>query len=225
MLNIERHKQVLSKLLIDLARQKTVSAQLGFKGGTALYFFYDLDRFSVDLDFDWLGDENFDLSSLDSIVEKNLTVLEKRKKYFTWLWIGSYEKGFQRVKVEINTRKYPNQYEARDFRGYSIRVMKPEYMLAHKLCAILDRKNLQNRDLYDAWFMFNKGFSSNEEIVELRTGKKLKAYLNDLLEFVNALPNGYDVLNGLGEVVDERKKNWIKNNMLDELKAQIASRA
>lgn len=224
MLNVEKHKQILIKLLIDLAREKSAAALLGFKGGTALYFFHGLDRFSVDLDFDWLGGEQVDVETIDAVIKKHLAVLEQRRKRFTWLWIGSYEKGFQRVKVEINARKYPNRYETLDFRGYSVKVMSPGDMLAHKLCAALDRKTLQNRDLYDVWFMFEKNFPVNEEIIELRTGKKLRFYLADLLTTINGLPPTYDFLNGLGEVVDERKKSWIKNKLREELKAQLAAR-
>lgn len=225
MLNIDKHKQVLSKLLIDLARQKSLSSRLGFKGGTALFFFYALDRFSIDLDFDWIGDdEDFDISLIDSVVEKNLKILDKQRKRYTLFWLGSYEKGLQIIKVEINLRKFPNQYEIKDFRGYSTWVMKAEYMLAHKLCAVLDRKSLQNRDLYDVWFMLEKDFSINKEIVKLRTGKDLKIYLGDLLKLANGLPDDYDILNGLGEVLDGNKKIWVKNNLLDDLRAQLASR-
>ena len=47
-------------------------------------------------------------------------------------------------------------------------------MFAHKLCAITDRQKLQNRDLYDAHFMFSQNFEINEEIIKLRTKKLSK---------------------------------------------------
>ncbi|MCQ3945002.1 MAG: hypothetical protein DPW11_04490, partial [bacterium] len=56
MLNIDTHKQQLSKLLISLISDKSLATKLGFKGGTALYFFEDLPRFSTDLDFDLIGE-------------------------------------------------------------------------------------------------------------------------------------------------------------------------
>lgn len=225
MLNTDKHKQVLSKILIDLVRQKSLASKLGFKGGTSLFFFYDLDRFSTDLDFDLVTDiKDLDISLIDGAVKKSLDILDKRKKRYTLFWLGSYEKGLQKVKVEINLRKFPNEYEVKDFRGYSVLVMKPEFMFAHKLCAVLDRKNLQNRDLYDVWFMFEKNFSINKDIIKLRLGKSLKEHLVDLLKLVDGLPQDYDVLSGLGEVLSKSKKDWVKNKLLIELRAQLASR-
>ncbi|MBU1200129.1 nucleotidyl transferase AbiEii/AbiGii toxin family protein [Patescibacteria group bacterium] len=225
MLNIDKHKQVLSKILIDLVRQKSLVSKLGFKGGTSLFFFYGLDRFSTDLDFDLITDiKDLDISLIDGAVNKSLDILDKRKKRYTLFWLGSYEKGLQKVKVEINLRKFPNEYEVKDFRGYSVLVMKPEFMFAHKLCAVLDRKNLQNRDLYDIWFMFEKNFSINKDIIKLRLGKGLKEYLGDLLKLVDSLSKDYDILSGLGEVLSKSKKDWVKSKLLIELRAQLASR-
>ncbi len=225
MLNVDKHKQILNKILIDLIRKKSIVSKLGFKGGTALFFFYDLDRFSTDLDFDLINDsKDLDISVMDDILRKNLKIEDSRRKRYTLFWLGSYVKGLRKVKIEVNLRKYPNEYEIKDFRGYSMLVMKSEYMFAHKLCAVLDRKNLQNRDLYDVWFMFKQKFSINEKIIKLRTGKSVKKYLGDLLKLVVDLPQDYDVLNGLGEVLGDRKKNWVKDKLLSELRAELASR-
>lgn len=46
------HKRYLSLLLTELA--KAFSEKIAFKGGTCAYFFYNLPRFSFDLDFDML---------------------------------------------------------------------------------------------------------------------------------------------------------------------------
>ncbi|MEA3355079.1 MAG: nucleotidyl transferase AbiEii/AbiGii toxin family protein [Patescibacteria group bacterium] len=225
MLNIDKHKQVLSKILIDLARQKSLVSKLGFKGGTALFLFYGLDRFSTDLDFDLIDSVDIlNIGLIDEVIKKSLNILDEKEKRHTLFWIGSYEKGLQKVKIEVNLREFPNEYEIKDFRGYSVLVMKPEYMFAHKLCAVLDRKNLQNRDLYDVWFMFENSFPINEDIIKLRTGKKLKKYFKDLLKSINSLSENYDILAGLGEVLSKSKKDWVKNKLLIELKAQLASR-
>lgn len=225
MLNIEKHKQILSKILIEIFQEKSLAGKLGFKGGTALYLFYDLNRFSTDLDFDLIGvGSEKDIKLIESIVARNLTIVDSKTKRFTWFWLGSYERGEVKVKIEVNTRVYPNKYEVMDFHGYSTRVLKREYMAAHKFCAVLDRKKLQNRDLYDMWFMLTHDFSINEGIIQERMGKKLKPYLAEVLKMIRALPKNYDVLNGLGEVMDNRKKDWVKGRLLEELEIQLASR-
>lgn len=50
-------------MTLDTSIHKNIMLQiLGFKGGTAAYIFYDLNRFSTDLDFDLtkrLGESEF----------------------------------------------------------------------------------------------------------------------------------------------------------------------
>ena len=53
-LSVAPHKNVLIRILKDIFTDPTIGPVLGFKGGTAAYLFYGLDRFSVDLDFDLL---------------------------------------------------------------------------------------------------------------------------------------------------------------------------
>ncbi|MBP9703084.1 nucleotidyl transferase AbiEii/AbiGii toxin family protein [Candidatus Woesebacteria bacterium] len=225
MLNIDVHKQQLSKLLLSIISDKELGAVLGFKGGTALYFFEDLPRFSTDLDFDLLGEPSFDIEQkIRELVADNINILDEKTKRFTWFWLGSYGKGETKIKVEVNTRKYPNTYEVRSFRGYSMKVMVKEDMVAHKLCAILDRRKMQNRDLYDAWFMLSKGWGVNENIVELRTNTTLKKYWNELLEMLRSLPEKYDILSGLGEVMSDSQKDWVKAKLRQSLEIEIASR-
>lgn len=226
MLNIERHKLIMTKILLGLVSNKRLSARLGFKGGTALYLFDGLDRFSTDLDFDLVGEGGEEeIGLIDTIVRESLEITDKKTKRFTWYWQGSYARGMSRVKVEVNTRQYPNEYERKDYRGYSMLVMKREFMLAHKLCAVLDRKKLQNRDLYDVWWMLKQDFEVAEGIVELRMGMKIKKYWGKLLKTVRDLPVNYDILNGLGEVMSQSKKDWVKAKLVSALELELASRA
>jgi len=51
MIDIQTHRLFMIKILKDIYSNFELSSLLGFKGGTALYLFYELPRFSVDLDF------------------------------------------------------------------------------------------------------------------------------------------------------------------------------
>jgi predicted nucleotidyltransferase component of viral defense system len=226
MLDQSKHKQVMTKILLDLMSEKKIAALLGFKGGTALYLFYGLDRFSTDLDFDLIGvGSEAEIELINAILLNHLDDIDQKVKRFTWYWMGSYQKGEHKIKFEVNTRQYPNEYEQKDFRGYSIRVMKPAYMAAHKLCAVLDRPHLQNRDLYDTWWLLKNEFPIKAEIVKLRMGKSLQEYWGDLLKTVTEIPANYDILSGLGEIMDSPKKDWVKAKLLKELRLELASRA
>jgi len=60
MLDINRHRFYLVQILKDVYSDIELANYMGFKGGSALMFFYDLPRFSVDLDFNLLDNEKQD---------------------------------------------------------------------------------------------------------------------------------------------------------------------
>lgn len=216
MLDKTRHEQILKNILRDVYTTTDLEAKFAFKGGTCMYMFYGLDRFSVDLDFN-LTAEDFDDRLITDTLSKYLTINDQKNKHFTWLWIGSYEKGKQKIKVEINKRNYPDKYINKDFYGITIPTMSPECMFAHKLCAISDRKKLQNRDLYDAHFMFTKQFDIDEEIIKIRTGRTLKEYFTYLIDFIEKRVKPNMILEGLGELISEKQKDYVKATLIGDL--------
>jgi predicted nucleotidyltransferase component of viral defense system len=223
MLNIEEHKKQLITLFLNILDDRNLSTTLGFKGGTALYLFYDLDRFSTDLDFNMIED-SLDPKEMTLEIEKSLRLIEYREKRFTHFWLCSYQKGQHKIKVEVNKREFSNDsYTIKDFRGYSCRVLDKGSMFAHKLCAITERKVLQNRDLYDSWFMFSNDFPINEKIIEERLDKSVSEYCEDIIELIDTLPDRYNILNGLGSVLSKSKREWVKRDLLKELRKYLVS--
>ena len=81
-LDISVHKSILLQILKDIYSDADISPYLGFKGGTAAYIFFDLDRFSVDLDFDLLDEakEEQVFSRIEQIVKNYGQIKEARKK-------------------------------------------------------------------------------------------------------------------------------------------------
>ncbi len=219
MLNKQLHEKYLKTIYQSILENHVLNDQLALKGGTCLYFFYDLPRFSVDLDFN-LVSENLDAKQLSEILEHFLEIEDHYEKHFTWFWLGSYEKGQRKIKIEINKRKYPDEYEVKSFYGASAKTLAPADLFAHKLCAITDRKELANRDLYDAWFMFEKRFEIDEKIIELRTGKSYMKYLEDLITLVRDMDK-INILEGLGELLDEKQKQWAKEHLANDLLFQL----
>lgn len=223
MLDIAKHEIILKQILKDIFKHNTLQGQLAFKGGTCLYIFHELNRFSTDLDFN-LKSESLDFDEISIIAEKYLNIEDFRSKRNTWFWLGSYEKGLQKIKIEVSKKDFPDEYTVEDFLGISIPTLKPEFMFAHKLCAITDRRKLQNRDLFDSWFMFDKQWEPNGEIINIRTEKSNVEYYEDLITFIKDNVNRKKILDGLGEVLDEKLKVWVKNNLIDELLFQLEVR-
>ena len=223
MLDREHHEILLKKILADIYQDKNLGASIAFKGGTCLYLFYNLDRFSTDLDFNVIADK-LNEKAMTLILNRHLNINQAISKRNTWFWIGSFEKGKQKIKVEISKRNYPDKYINQNFYGLTVPILSKDCMFAHKLCALTDRKKLQNRDVYDALFMFQNGFEVNEEIIEIRTSKSSKEYFKDLVTFLkkNVKPNL--ILDGLGEVLNEKQKSWVKSNLFEKLLFELEIR-
>jgi hypothetical protein len=201
---------------------------LGFKGGTAAYLFYGLDRYSVDLDIDILDEskEDYIFEQVLKIVRKYGEVKESRKKRYNLIFLLSYEnkeKKAQNVKIEINRRQFGSKYDVRAFNGVSMLVMIKEDMFAHKLVAMHERLGETNRDIFDVWFFSKNNWEINKEIVEKRTGMTYKKFLELCIEELEDMDNN-DILKGLGEFVTEKQKAWIKSKLKLETIIQLKLR-
>ncbi len=223
MLDASQHEYYLKKILRDILGDVELSSQLAFKGGTCLYLFYGLNRFSVDLDFNFVSNQDFKVEKMNQILTKYLDVKNGRFKegQSGWLWEASYKKGERQMQIDINRRVYPDKYEIKQFYGLSIKTLDSGSLFAHKLCAILDRKRFQNRDLFDAWFMFDNNFEINDEVIRFRTNKLTKEYLLELVEYIKNDVKKSSILHGIGELVNEKQKDWVKTKLVIELLAQI----
>ncbi len=216
MLDRQNHERLLKSILRDIYTSNELEANLAFKGGTCLYMFYGLDRFSVDLDFNLISPV-FNSQKVTDILSKYLVIDDYKNKYATWVWVGSYEKGRQKIKVEISKREYPDTYILTDYYGLTIQTLSPSDMFAHKLCAITDRTKLQARDIYDAHFMFNKQWDINEVIIKARTGKSIKEYFPYLITYIQNNVTQNSILDGLGELLSDSQKDHVKSTLLRDI--------
>lgn len=217
MFDINKHKFYMLQILRDIYRNPVLSAVLGFKGGTACMFFYGLPRFSTDLDFNLLDvdKEKQVYEEIRKIVLKYGKIHDEAMKFYGPLIVLDYGAGERKLKIEISKRNFEDSYSVRNLLGIDIRVMDSANMLSHKLCALLDRTELTNRDIFDSWFLMEKRTPIVRRIVEERMGMKLENYLEKCVETLSSLtPNG--LLNGLGELMDEEWKKFVRSRLLPE---------
>ncbi len=217
MLDKAIHKNILIKILKDIYANNSLGSLLGFKGGTAAHLFYNLNRFSVDLDFDLLDatKEKEVFSKIESIIKKYGKIKEKSNKKYTLFFLLSYSEGSKNIKIEINKRNFDSQYEVKGYLGISMLVMRKEDMFAHKLVAMTERKKTASRDIFDVNFFLNEEWGVNKETVEKRTSMEFNDYLKKCIEFIESIPDNR-LLSGLGDLIDERKKMTIKKNLKKE---------
>src|SRR3989338_354528 len=105
-LNSAVHKNIILQILIDIYSDTTISPYLGFKGGTAAMLFYELPRFSVDLDFDLLdpGKKAAVFERLKEILPRFGVLTEGADKQYTLFFVLNYRKGERNLKIEISKR-------------------------------------------------------------------------------------------------------------------------
>jgi len=219
MLNIKLHRQVMFEIITDIYRSP-IANLLGFKGGTMAYFFYGLDRFSTDLDFDLLDENKIEeiKKVIPKILIKNGQLKEESDKRFTLFYLVNYQKENQNIKIEISKRtQYKYDYVIENFYGTDVKILNQSDAFATKLLACTTRNRLANRDFYDAYFYLKKGIIPNEKIIESSINKNLSSYLKFLVEFIEKNISSKTILHGLGELTDEKQKVWIKNNLKKEL--------
>lgn len=223
MLDIKLHRKYLFNILSDIY-SSSVGAYLGFKGGTMLYYFYNLDRFSVDLDFDLLDEAKADLvyQKIKEILEKYGGLADEKDKFFNIFLLLNYQNGQQGIKVEISKKNSAlSRYEIKSFYGKSAIVLNIEDAFAQKLVAATDRKRMASRDFYDIFFLLKNNFNFNEKIIQERTGKNAVSYFRELEKFIDKNITERNILSGLGELIDPKQKDWVKKNLKKELLSQI----
>ena len=208
----------MARILKDIYSDVEISSLLGFKGGTVAYFFYNLPRFSVDLDFDLLGDSSdkkIVFSKVEDVLKKYGTIKEKRVKRWTIFFLLSYGGEDHNIKVEISTRSHNNQYEIKEYLGIAMLVAKKETLFASKLVALTGRKNIAMRDVYDIYFFAKNNWDIDGEIIKFWTGGNIKECLDKSVKALEKISER-EILQGLGEVLEEKEKRWAKKNLKKE---------
>lgn len=217
MLDKNRHKTILIKILKEIYTDPDLRNILGFKGGTAAFLFYGLPRFSVDLDFDLLkrGEKEIVFAKLKKILPKVELLVEAVQKRYTLFFLMSYQKGERKIKVEISKRPSKSSFVVKSYLGIPILLMEKNDMAAGKMAALLIRKKFAARDLFDLWFFLKNDWKINEKVVKEKTGLSLKAALEKTIKKVKEIKKN-QLLQGLGELLDEKQKPWVRENLQKE---------
>ncbi len=136
---------------------------LVFGGGTMLRLCYELNRYSVDLDF-WFvkkADPKAYFSRLKKYLGARYELTDAQIKYYTIL-MELRSKGYpKRLKIEIRKEVKDCDFEERiAFSKFSskqiiLKVLTLEQMMKNKVEAALGRREI--RDFYDIEFLLKKG--------------------------------------------------------------------
>ncbi len=188
--------------IVLLSVSRITKDELVFKGGTCLYKFYKLDRFSEDIDFTLK--KEFDVDDLMRKIVADLELfgieanIKDKKRVKNSLMITVRTKGplysgnpqsLSNIRIDINLKSEINREPVHiaytslypDVPSFSLIVMHEDEILAEKVRAIMMRSKA--RDVYDLWFLIQKGVRFDESLIK----EKMKYYnekwaLNDFEE-------------------------------------------
>lgn len=176
-------KLYLQDIVLGTVSRETTD-ELVFKGGTALMKFYQLDRFSEDLDFTARNQIDF-----ERLVKKTVRDLENyganvderndeanSKAFKTRLAVqGPLYTGDRRslnfIRIEINRESSVSEFDNlrhnprfRDLTSFELTVLTEAEILAEKIRAVLTRK--KPRDLYDIHHLLSRGVEIEPDLVK-----------------------------------------------------------
>lgn len=184
--------------------------EIVFKGGTALRLVHKSNRYSEDLDFNSYTDRT------EKILKNAVKRLEdfgikgeikdeytdERSYSFRLVYKGplyvSGEKGKGGIDIEVSLREETIEKETKfvsskyeDINDFLITVLSLEHITAEKLRALMIRR--KPRDLYDLWFLINKGVTIERKLLD----KKLQLYdkkfkIKGLREAIGEVENGWE---------------------------------
>lgn len=190
------HKAWIYRVLAGIYDNAFLANVLAFKGGTCAAMLGYLDRFSVDLDFDYRGERKGIVETrtrMESVFQElGLTIRDQSKvmpQYFLKYEASEASRNTIKIDVAVPPPK-TNTYETKRFHEIDRVIMCQtlETMVANKLVALMDRyehnEAIAGRDLYDIHHFFLKGYRYNEGVIRERTGKDTAQFFADLIAFV-----------------------------------------
>jgi predicted nucleotidyltransferase component of viral defense system len=204
-------KDYLINLMLKTISINKVSQDLEFKGGTALYLFHGLDRFSEDLDFDYIGKAREISSGIDSMIEpvikdfslsyriskskgniivrdKNKNIIGIRSEFFIEGPLFGKTGRRHKIKLDISTREdvlmKPESVTLVSRYGDIGTILLYKMPLQEMLAEKLCAitERSKARDLYDAYFILKyKGLKYDNATTSKKFEKRNRTFSRELL--------------------------------------------
>ena len=208
----QEEKRYIQTLLLSSLFYR-VSTGVVFRGGTASFFFYSLNRFSEDLDFTVESEVDVDSIANGCVedlelfgIQSNLKSLHENSRSISYRIscqgpLFTTEVSRNTVKLEFSMReavlKIPDfsalSPDFQEIIPFSCLVMNAIEMQSEKIRAILTRNKA--RDLYDLWHLFrnSRGELCNTGMIDTKLGWYSRKFS----------PTEFDI------AVESKRMNWI----------------
>lgn len=222
------HRSWLLRTLVELYDDAYLSQKLLFKGGTCAALQGQLDRFSVDLDFDCdaIGDEVAIVrNKMEVVFEKlGLEIKDSSKnvpQYFLRYPAKEGNRNTLKIDVTMPSVKANTYEKARiDEIDRIVTCQTIETMFANKLVALIERweknKSIAGRDLYDIHYFFLQGFRYNEKVIIERRNSDVKSFFEKLAEFIEKYVTTTLIDQDLNTLLEHGQFQKIRKNLKQE---------
>ena len=191
-------REYLQVIILNSIYGHNLGKFMFFTGGTALRYFYNMPRFSEDLDFDTVNLNFEDFKKLLEYAKKGLLKqgfsLEISSEKRNNLYIAEFlfedlmrlykitdKRGLDlMIKIEVYKPSWELQSESGvlSLYGYNFSsvLLNKGYSFSEKLCALFNRR--RGRDIYDTLFMLKKRFPFNKDVL---AANKIKGDYRELI--------------------------------------------
>jgi len=240
---VNAEKDYLQELIL-FSIYSNAGKELVFKGGTALYKIYKLNRFSEDLDFTLT--KKLDIEKVSNKIASDLMLLnivariKEIKEYRNEINVrlllkGPLYKGSKErqcfIPLNISKREQTLEPEKktivsmfREIPSFEIFIMKEEEILAEKIRAIFTRQ--KPRDIYDLWFLLTmKNINVDIELINEKLSiYSLKFNFKEFESKIEKMKGLWQIdLKNLiiGELPDFDK---VKKELIENLKGKLSAK-
>lgn len=231
------HKAWLYRVIEAIADDRYLASVLFFKGGTCASMLGWLNRFSVDLDFDYAGDEKNikkTRQTLENLFAKlGLSIKDKSKtgiQYFLKYGDANSERSILKIDASFPLFR-ASKYAPMRFLEIDrvLTCQTQETMFAHKLVAVTDRfkktGSIAGRDIYDIHYFFMNGFEYDEGVIKERTRMEMKEFLLGLADFIDKKVTEKIISEDLNSLLTQDKflmiRRVLKREVLGLIKEEI----
>ena len=216
------------RVLVEIADDKQLLNILRFKGGTCAAMLGWLDRFSIDLDFDFIGDHS-SVGDVRSKLEQLFKALGLEIKdrsdsgiqYFLKYAAPQNQRNSLKVEASFPVPRC-NQYQSMYFSEIerTLWCQSRECMFANKLVAVLDRwakhHSLAGRDIYDIHYFFINAVPYLATVIEERRGTDLVSFFSELRDFIKKRFNSVVIQQDINMLLPHKKFKTFYKHVVPE---------
>lgn len=211
--------------IVQALAKSRAGSYIALKGGTALKFFYNLPRYSEDIDYDSL-----EKISPQELMEEIKTLIAKKRwettgaaiKYhtiFMELRFAGPERNF-RIKIEISTRKKVLNTTIISLRGVPVLTLESPFLMTEKLITFIDRQ--AGRDIFDVWYILKNAYPLDDAMITDAFGDLANFYQTILSIIKQSDPKKN--LRNTGKLLPLDLRNWIKTSFLADFEELVRTK-